>query len=295
MFASTACIRRVRRAAPWAAAFAIAAAAAIATACADDRRDATARPARGGLRVVSLSPALSHSAIALGAAEAIVGRTPWCAAPDAPVVGSLTERNLEAIAALRPTLVLRQSSLPDPALAELCASLGAQLYERHLNSLADVKDMVRSLGEVLEAGGCAGAAGAAAAVLDRHATEVQRRVGGGPTLFLFSADPPSAFGSGTFVDGLWSAMGGTNAVRAEGYPVLSAEDVVRLRPERVLLLGAPASPAWMAALGTACAMPNAAPLLEPGVAMLVDGPTLLRAACGGGPASAPEAAEETTP
>lgn len=293
-----ACIRRMGRSMPLVHALAIAWVAA-ATACTDGRRDApagpAATPAPSSLRVVSLSPALTHSAIALGAAGSIVGRTPWCTAPDAVVVGSLTDRNLEAIAALRPTLVLRQSGVPDAALEELCTALGARLYERHLNSLDDVRNMVRSLGEALEGAGCPGASGAASAALERHTAELQHRAAAGPTLFLFSTDPPSAFGAGTFVDGLWSAMGGTNAIRAEGYPVLSAEDVVRLRPARILLLGASAAPAWLHASGAACPVPVATALLEPSVAMLVDGPAILRAACDDRASGAPAVPEGAAP
>ena len=230
----------------------------------------------GGARIVSLSPALTHAAQALGAGDAIVGRTPWCGAVGAAVVGSLEDRNLEAIVALRPTLVLRQSTVADEALGR--AAPGAVLFERTLSSLDDVRAMVPALAEALAEQGVAGATEAAERLAADHAAAMSVPVRTrGPVIFLFSTDPPAAFGRGTFVDGLWSGMGGRNAVAQPGYPQLSAEDVVRLRPTAVVVIGAAKAPAWLREAATVVPL-DAACLLEPSAAMLVDGPRALAAA-----------------
>ena len=102
-------------------------------------------PHAGG--IVSLSPALTHTAQALGAGDRIVGRTAWCDAPAARIVGSLEDRDLEAIVALRPALVLRQSSVPDPALEAAVRSMGARLVEvRAIDRVRDVEDAAASGG-----------------------------------------------------------------------------------------------------------------------------------------------------
>lgn len=241
-----------------------------AVAAGEAARDAAA------VRIVSLSPALTHAAQSLGAGRAIVGRTPWCRAEGASVVGTFEDRNLEAIVALRPTLVLRQSAVDDEGLARALA--GAACFERTLSSLDDVRAMVPALAEALAAQGVDGAPAAAARVAADHAAamalELRTR---GPVLFLFGTEPPAAFGHGTFIDGLWTGMGGRNAVARPGYPELSAEDVVRMRPEAIVVVGTAGVPGWLRDVATV--VPLDAPcLLEPSTAMLVDGPRALAAA-----------------
>lgn len=234
-----------------------------------------AAPATGA-RIVSLSPALTHAAQALGAGGAVVGRTPWCRAGEAAVVGTFEDRNLEAIAAVRPTLILRQSSVADEALDR--AAPGARRFDCTLSSLDDVRAMVPALAAVLSAQGIADAPQAADRIAKEHAAAmaVPLRTRG-PVLFLFSTDPPAAFGQGTFVDGLWTGMGGTNAVRRPGYPELSAEDVVGMRPVAVMVVGTATVPAWLHESVTVVPL-DAACLLEPSTAMLVEGPRALASA-----------------
>jgi iron complex transport system substrate-binding protein len=229
-----------------------------------------------GTRIVSLSPALTHAAQELGAGDAIVGRTPWCRAEGAAVAGTFEDRNLEAIVALRPTLVLRQSTAADEALRR--AAPAAARFECALSSLDDVRAMVPALAGALAAQGVAGAPEAAERVAADHAAAMSVPVRTrGPVLFLFSTEPPAAFGRGTFVDGLWSGMGGRNAVAQPGYPQLSAEDVVRLRPSAIVVIGAAKAPAWLCEAATVVPL-DAACLLEPSTAMLVDGPRALASA-----------------
>lgn len=230
----------------------------------------------GRSRIVSLSPALTHAAQALGAGDAIVGRTPWCRAEGAAVVGTFEDRNVEAIAALRPTLVLRQSTAADEALCR--AAPGAARFECALSSLDDVRAMVPALAQALAAQGVSGAPEAAERVASDHAAAMSVAVRTrGPVLFLFSTEPPAAFGRGTFLDGLWSGMGGQNAVAQPGYPELSAEDVVRMRPSAVVVIGSAKAPGWLREAVPLVPL-DAGCLLEPSIAMLVDGPRALASA-----------------
>jgi ABC-type Fe3+-hydroxamate transport system substrate-binding protein len=64
------------------------------------------RPPR---RVVSLVPSDTHSVIALGARDSLVGRTIYCESPEArdvPTVGGTKDADVEAILALGPDLVI---------------------------------------------------------------------------------------------------------------------------------------------------------------------------------------------
>jgi len=227
-------------------------------------------------RIVSLSPAITETVVRLGAADSVVGCTPWCRRPGVPAVGSREDRDLEAIARLRPTLVLRQSLAEDPALRAVAASVGAREGAWRLNSVDDARAFVGELGALLESAGVHGASARADDVLRSHRERIRTPVSfGGPVLFLFSVDPLAAFGQGTYVDGLWGAMGGRNAVEATGYPSLTPEDVAALGAAGVVVVGAE-PPAWLRETAARCVRIDAPSLLEPGAGMLLDGPVALR-------------------
>ena len=270
-------IRTVDRMQPILASVATAVALAVMAACGRAPADAArASGAGNAARIVSLSPALTRTVCMLGGKSAVVGRTPWCEAPDAVVVGTLEDRNLEAIAALRPTLVLRQSSVADPALETVAASSGATVHTWHFDRVEDVRAGLDPLARLLAAGGIPGADAAARDLVARHLQAIAVPVRSiSPVLFLFSVDPPMAFGSGTYVDDLWRAMGGVNAITKAGYPAMTAEDVIRLAPSAVVVIGRGPLPAWLGNASPVQVQLEAPDLLEPSARMLVDGPVSL--------------------
>lgn len=256
---------------------AVALAASVCASCgrASPADDARRDPA---MRIVSLSPALTHTLQELGATPLVVGQTPWCGITGVPAVGSLEDRNLEAIAALRPTLIVRQSTAPDPGLDAVAAAAGARVVSMRLDSVADVRGSVRALAGELPAAGGPGARERAASI--EHAFTVAMGAGpvaAGSVLFLYATDPPAAFGRGTYVDDLWTGMGGRNAVADPGYPALTPEDVVRLRPDAVVCIGG-SVPAWSRAVAAPWIAITAPELLEPSARMLLAGPGRLREA-----------------
>ncbi|MGH7879693.1 MAG: helical backbone metal receptor, partial [Candidatus Binataceae bacterium] len=79
---------------------------------------ATPYPAGAGQqRIVSLAPSVTETLFALGAGDEVVGVSQYCDYPpavlDLPRVGSFLTPNVEAIAALRPTLVIGLSTSSD--------------------------------------------------------------------------------------------------------------------------------------------------------------------------------------
>ena len=250
---------------------------AVTSACGRAPAEAAHAPGAGSAtRIVSLSPALTRTVCMLGGQGAVVGRTPWCEAPDAVVVGTLEDRDLEAIAALRPTLILRQSRTADPALETVAASTGATVHTWHFDGVDDVRSGLDPLAKLLAAGGIAGAEAAARDLVARHQQAIAVPVRSTlPVLFLFSVDPPMAFGSGTYVDDLWRAMGGVNAIGKAGYPALTAEDVIRLAPSAVVVIGRGSLPSWLGSASPVQVQVDAPDLLEPSARMLVDGPASL--------------------
>lgn len=114
-------------------------------------RDYVADPAvaageeqRGPRRIISLAPSVTETLCALGLADRLVGRTQFCTYPPSvasvPVIGGLTDANLEMIRALDPDLVvtthnstgvnrnldtlgLRHTSLPHETLEDVFAAI----------------------------------------------------------------------------------------------------------------------------------------------------------------------------
>ncbi len=210
--------------------------------------DAPPPPADAAIspRVVSLSPAITRTLLDLGAADRLVGRTPFCRDLPAsvPAVGSLLEIDFEALLAASPDLVLVQPPAggADPALAATAAERGFRIESFRIDGLGDLASLLERLPEAM---GDA-AEPAAAAEWSERASSLRTRLEAacrplapppaGTVAVLFSLEPPMAFGQGTFVGEFLDRLGVPNAVEARGYPELSLEDLVRLDPGLLVLL-----------------------------------------------------------
>src|SRR5208282_6923855 len=84
------------------------------------------------LRVVSLSPSTTEALVAVGARDALVGRSRYCDFPpdvlSVPVVGGFVDPNFEAIVALRPDLVIGARGPAGAQVAERLGPLGTATY-----------------------------------------------------------------------------------------------------------------------------------------------------------------------
>jgi len=209
---------------------------ALAGACARAKGNPDAGPAS---RVVSLGPATTEALFVIGAGPRVVGRSRFCDKPPEaralPVIGGLTDPNLEAILALRPDLVV---GVRGPAGAELVAALearGVSTYVPEAESKSQIVELIQGLGARV---GCASGAAAAIAELERTLAEVRALVAGRPrprVLLLFGRSPLVAAGSRSFPDEMLALAGLENAcVSRERYPTLEVERVLAMDPDVVL-------------------------------------------------------------
>lgn len=203
--------------------------------------------AQSDLRIASLSPALTRTAVSLGLSEQIVGRTRWCdgVSTTVPIVGDLQEFDAERLVQLAPTDLLVQPPAAgiDPGLRTLASRHGWRVHAFPLDGLADIDRMLSALpGGLLDAQTDDGGAlqdraeAARAAIRASLASHVPALVQAGPTALLFSVDPPAAFGSGSYLGDIFEALGGENAITTAGYPALSMEDLVRAAPHTIVLV-----------------------------------------------------------
>jgi iron complex transport system substrate-binding protein len=114
---------------------------------------ATEQPAR---RIVALAPHLAELVYAAGAGSRLVGVVEFSNHPDAaralPRVGDAFRIDLEALAGLRPDLVLGWPSGNSPAALGRLRRLGYRVVELEPRRLADVGDHIEAIGQLAGTG-----------------------------------------------------------------------------------------------------------------------------------------------
>jgi iron complex transport system substrate-binding protein len=193
-------------------------------------------------RVVSLTPSATEVVAALGATAMLVGVDDYSTFPPEvtklPKVGSFLSPNLETIVSLRPTLVIVDDIHGQAAGALGDAKIATAACAIH--ALPDVKAALRTVGARL--GKTAEAERAIETIemaLDRAAAArparrprvlavIDREAGGLGNLVTA--------GHGSWIDELLAVVGGDNVLSGAGvrYPKISAEEVLRTRPEVIL-------------------------------------------------------------
>lgn len=218
--------------------------------CGDSATPGAAPEVAGPARIASLSPAITECVSELGLADRIVGRTPWCEIAESvvPVVGTLLDVDAEALVRCAPTMVLVQPPAQgiDPALSALAASHGWAIHSWQINGLDDARAAMEGLANAVAEADPASADSVHArhadwrARLDASLAPLPAPPEGarvGPVLVMVGGIEGMAFGRGTYIGDALDRMGVQNAVERPGYPVLSAEDVVRIGPNAIVVIG----------------------------------------------------------
>lgn len=191
-------------------------------------------------RIVSLAPAITETLFALGKGDRIVGVAMYSDFPpeakQLPNVGAGTNPDLEAIARLRPTLILGEATKILPA--ERLAPLGPTRLVPWLTP-AEIVRGVRELGALV---GNRQQAEVIAAEMERQWSV--KPAPGAPRVLMLFADSPGKIGPmyfakpGSLHEALLVAAGGRNAITEEvsGLPTLSVEGLLQLDPDAIVLL-----------------------------------------------------------
>lgn len=193
-------------------------------------------------RVVSLSPAQTEMLFAIGRGDRLVGRTQYddypAAVQEIPEVGGLTDPSIEAIAGLKPDLVL-MSPLSLKYRDQLVNDLQLTVFVAGPENMEQVYETLLNLGQILDAQAAAGAVvqemqAAVKAVKDKTASlPAEQR----PKVFYeVWPDPLMTAGPGTFINELIHLAGGTNiaATAQESWPQFSLEALVAEDPDVIL-------------------------------------------------------------
>jgi iron complex transport system substrate-binding protein len=188
-------------------------------------------------RIVSMLPSLTESVCALGACSRLIGvdrYSNWPAAVEKlPKLGGLDDALIEAIAALRPDVVLASTSAR--SLDRLDA-LGLKVLRLKSDSHADTRRTLRLLAELL---GSPEQAAKVWAVIERDLAAAQARVPvglRGARVYFEIGGGPYAAGTRSFIGETLTRLGLANIVPASlgPFPKLNPEFVLRERPDIVM-------------------------------------------------------------
>lgn len=217
-------------------------AAAAAVADTDDFGAPIPTDARHAARVVSLNPTTTELIFALGADSLLVARSRWDIFPAKarriPAVGDGIRPNIEAIVAMRPTLVLLYATPDNRAAADAFKRVGIPTIALRVDRLAQWDQLVRRLGIAL------GAESAATIVRDSVQRTLDRvraitsTVKERPRVVWPVWDtPPMVIGAGSYLDELLTIAGATNIFHDRVEPSLSVsmEEIVRRAPDQVVV------------------------------------------------------------
>jgi len=182
-------------------------------------------------RIVSMSPGITQTLVDLGLEEKIVGRSPFCNGIDqsVPVIGDYYDVDFERLLSLKPTVVLVQATQApkNTHLKELADSGFFRLHFWPLDSIDDIKQVYNKASDIFSD---------SPKKFEMSVSEVPlaERV-----LIVTQGTDVSAglcFGLNTYLDDVIKSMGLENALEREGWTMLSLEDVVNLKPNRILVV-----------------------------------------------------------
>jgi len=192
------------------------------------------------MRIVSLAPSVTETLFALGAGPDVVGVSQYCDYPpqvrDLPRVGSFLSPNLEAIIALRPTLVVGLALSSDVRQIRALNSMGYPVLLVSDDSLQQIETSIETVGGRINR---QPQAHRLVAEIQAQIAAVQNRLANVKperALMLVGHQPMVAVGAGTYLDELMRIARADNiaADAGEQWPHLSMEYIIAMRPQVVL-------------------------------------------------------------
>jgi iron complex transport system substrate-binding protein len=200
-----------------------------------DSSGQTVTLAQPAARIVSLAPANTEIAFAVGAGDKMVAGTSYddypAVAKSLPKVGDFSTPSVEKIASFNPDLVLAAGGV-QASLRSKLESYGMKVYVVDPTTYAGVMTDIANVGKL------AGTSAQAQKVVDSMAkakADVQAKVASAakaPTFIEIYGKPLMTAGTGTFISDMVSIAGGTNLgdSAGKGFPNFSSEVLLKDDP-----------------------------------------------------------------
>lgn len=201
---------------------------------------AAGAPPPAGRRIVSLAPSVTETLFALGEGSEVVGVSRYCDyAPAArlPRIGTFLTPEVEAIAALRPTLIIGPGLSSSQRQVRALRAMGyPTMTVDDETSLEGVERTIERIG--VRTGHAQAARRLLGSIRARIAAVRARLKGVKPrtVVMLVGHQPMVAVGRGTYLDDLLRIAGGDNIAdpTPQSWPQLSLEYIISMRPEVIL-------------------------------------------------------------
>ncbi len=203
-------------------------------------------------RIVTLAPHAAESLYAAGAGDKLIGTVEYSDYPPAakkvPRVGGYSRIDMEAVAALKPDLVIAWQSGNNMTQVEKLKALGLTVYVSQPNKMADVADQLERLGQLA---GTETVANAAAASFRKRLETLQAANASKPKVRVFYQiwkSPLMTVGGPQIISDAIRLCGGDNVFGNLGQmaPTVSVEAVLEADPEAIIATGmGDAKPEWL--------------------------------------------------
>ena len=200
-------------------------------------------------RAVALAPHLAELVFAAGAGQRLVGVMRHSDLPPEaaalPVIGDAFAINLEAVAALKPDLLLLWRSGINPRQQQRLPVLGLPIFNNEINQVEGIADTLRRLGRLF---GTEAIAETAAALTESRWAALRTGYAGRPPVRVFYQlwnEPLMTVNRGHLIDQAITACGGINVFGGQPNltPTVSWEAAVAANPQVVLTGSGPEAPA----------------------------------------------------
>ena len=187
------------------------------------------------MRIVSLAPANTEIAFAVGAGGKMVAGTTYddypAAAKSLPKAGDFSNPSVEKIASFNPDLVLITGGVQAPLRAKL-VKLGMNVYVIDPTTYAGVMTDIANVGKLA---GTSAEAQKVVATMKQAQADVQAKVGSlakRSTFIEIYSKPLMTAGTGTFISDMVGMAGGTNLgdSAGAGFPNFSSEVLLKDDP-----------------------------------------------------------------
>lgn len=212
----------------------------------------TVKLAQPAKRIVSLAPHMTETLFAAGAGAQVVGTVDYSDYPEAAKkiqrVGGYSRLDLEAIAALKPDLVVGWQSGNAAAHLEKLKGLGYTIYVSQPNRIEDVASEIERLGTLA---GTGAVAHAEAKRFRERLAALRAQFGGKATVRTFYQiwkQPLMTVGKNQIISDAIRLCGGDNVFGTleQMAPTVTVEAVIAANPETIIASGMGDSrPEWL--------------------------------------------------
>ncbi|MDD2744022.1 MAG: cobalamin-binding protein [Rhodocyclaceae bacterium] len=203
-------------------------------------------------RIITLAPHAAESLYAAGAGDKLVGTVDYSDYPPAakkvPRVGGYSRIDLEAVAALKPDLVIAWESGNNMTQVDKLKALGLKTYVFQPNKMADVADQLERLGQLA---GTEAVANLAASNFRQRLNALQSANANKPKVRVFYQiwkSPLMTVGGPQIISDAIRLCGGDNVFGnlTQMAPTVSVEAVLAANPEAIVATGmGEARPEWL--------------------------------------------------